>query len=218
MKKTKANEKIYWNRKPWPCVIISVDPGKHAGASILSSKGRDIEVHYVQTVETNSVQVEGMIVKAIDVAYKLRLKLFLVTETWGAGGPMGIDQWCGLGAARGAWERAMHLYIPISSNVIVKSRHKTRINCQTWRAWMIGKNGEKNGGKFTRFDDLGWKDAAKEAIPKFYPKLNVEGLDHNALESVLIGTHAFRSDEVGKLLTKKERKQHEQDNRKESNY
>lgn len=197
----------WWRRLYWPAVILSADPGAKAGASLIVSEPDGLDVVDVAAIKTDSLDLEAFVDVGIDTAKRVGLPLVLVVETWSAGGTRGIDQWLGLGAARGAWIRAYKLAIAHekkfrANGVNLFTSRIARALVSKWRSKMIEESGTRDAaGKWTRYDSDGWKDAAFEAVKTHFPDEGViESPD--AAESLLQGAYAARSDVVGKLLPK----------------
>lgn len=206
-------ERAAWHaRTPWPCAVLAVDPGDEAGAAlVLPSPRGGIEILWAREVRTYSREIESCIGDAIIAAVDRSLRLMLVVEEWGRGGPLGIDTWIGLGEMRGAWRREYVLAAPASAGAIVPTTGVVRANVQTWRSFMIEETGEPGSdGKRQAFDTSGWKRAATRRCSELFPALRLEGANPalrlegaNAAEAVLIGAYAMRADEVGARLTQR---------------
>ena len=198
----------WWRRYYWPCIILSADPGARAGATILRCTKYDREVLFVAGVDTNTTVLEDIVQMALEYAIESGLPLVLVVESWGAGGNRGINQWLGLGAARGAWIRAYEL--AIARGDVIKDAYGVnllrpaivRTVMSTWRKHMIEGSGTRDSeGKWQRYDAKEWKAAAQDACEIHFPELpRIE--DTDAAESALQALYAARSDELAKALTK----------------
>src|SRR5258706_9913646 len=110
-----ARRQAWWDRPAWPAVVLGVDPGRRAGAGIVlptivaGDRCGAPKLVSVYAVDVYSRGIETVLGNACHWAHTLDLPLILAIEDWGRGGPLGIDQWLGLGAARGHWERAAML-------------------------------------------------------------------------------------------------------------
>lgn len=199
----------WWRRYYWPAIILAVDPGSRAGAAVLRSVKRDIDVIFVGGVDTDTRDLESVVSIAISYAKMSKLPLVLAIEDWGRGGPLGIDQWIGLGAARGAWIRAYRLALDELDDetrelrvgpVKIFAERIVRINQRTWRSRCIDESGTRDeAGKWTAFDPKGWKNAAVDAC-QTHLRLDVD--DPDAAEALLLGFYCARSDDLGKALPK----------------
>lgn len=197
----------WWNREPFPAVILAVDPGKKAGASIIISKPRQgLFLAFCSPIDTFTRQVEATFTTAIRLARECDLYLVLVLEEWGRGGPLGIDQWIGLGEARGAWRREFILRCnEETSPRLIQSKIMTTSQSR-WRSRVIPETGDRSSGTFKAFTPEQWKEAAHRAALDYFPSDWVPPLD--ASESACIGVYAARSDELGKLIGKRELKRY----------
>jgi hypothetical protein len=150
--------------------------------------------------------IERVFDAAIEVADDRDLDLVVAIETWGRGGPMGIEAWVGLGAARGYWKReALLRAAECPTRRLVKSRCLVDINMRTWRSQLHDEHGTKvphptKPGHFKHvpYDEEGWKKAATRLLADIAPRVRVDGAD--AAEAGLVALYAHRSDEVGKKL------------------
>lgn len=196
-----AAERAAWHaRTPWPCLVLAVDPGIEAGASLVYPYRDNVGVLWAREVKTYSRDVERCVNDAVCTAIRLSLRLMLSVEEWGRGGPLGIDTWIGLGEMRGAWKREYILAAPTSNGHIVPSTGVVRANMTTWRSYMIDETGDVDGdGKHQTFDSDGWKRAATRRCAELFPDLKIEGA--NAAESALQGAYAMRCDDVGARLS-----------------
>jgi hypothetical protein len=193
----------WWDREPWPAIILAVDPGKVAGASILYSRPREgVSMLRTESVDTyGGRQIEELVGHASDIADDEELMLVLALETWGAGGRLGITQWLGLGETRGPWRREFMLQCEEhDSPYLVKSK-LCLVQMPRWRSRVIEATGDRSTGKFVRFTPDQWKEEAHKTALEAFPDEWVPPLD--AAESACIGYYGARSDEIGKLLPKR---------------
>jgi hypothetical protein len=192
----------WWDREPWPCIILSVDPGKRAGASIIQSGPGMVGMIRCEGLQTNSRYVEGFIQNAKQIAEDRKIPFFMILEDWGSGGILGIKQWLGLGAQRGAWVRAAILegIAPRQILYVTQSR---------WRSRVIEASGvyeeKKDGGSFKtvwrKFKPDEWKDQAHSTAKELFTGQHIP-IDPDASESACMGYYAARSDEIGKAFLK----------------
>ncbi len=190
----------WWDRPTWPCVILSVDPGREAGAAVYRSWPFGLMLERALEVDTYTDTLEDTVHWAAGLAGKHNLPMVTVLEDWGAGGHRGLAQWIGLGEQRGPWRRAAIMaaeYHPMVTKGRIALVPQTR-----WRSRVIEETGYRDeDDKFHPFDADGWKAVAVHTAPN----LVVDGyVPHgaNAAEAVCMGFYAARSDEVGKLIPK----------------
>jgi len=208
-KRTRAveAERAAWRvRRPWPIALLGVDPGTEvAGAGLVlpDATGEEPDLRWVRSIDPYSLEIESAIDDACDAARARGVGLAFVLEEWGQGGPMGIESWLGLGAARGHWKRAAMLAaLGRHSDVLVPSRLFTYAHIQTWRSWMDVPPGTWDAaGKFAHHDPEGWKKAATTRLAALYPKVRIDSAD--AAEAGLIALYGCRSDDVGRKLPKR---------------
>jgi hypothetical protein len=189
----------WWDRSPWPCVILAVDPGRAAGATILISRPSGFAIHRCEPVDTYSRELENVIGEAISVSERENLPLFLVLEDWGAGGNRGISQWLGLGEARGPWRR--EFLIECENYSFLRKKNVAKVNMTRWRSRVVPETGNRDENGFRRFEPDEWKVAAHRAACELFLNTWVPILD--AAESACIAAYAARSDEIGNLLPKR---------------
>lgn len=190
----------WWSRVPWPCVILSVDPGAAAGASIIVSGAGGLKLYACEAVDLYDPHpvIESVVKRACDCARHYSLPLVGVLEDWGRGGPRGLAQWIGLGEARGPWRRALiqrtKEAIPAITMPRIILARQTR-----WRSMVIPETGRINAaGKWEPFGPDGWKAIAKATASDYFLESYVPPED--AAESACMGAYAARSDAVGKAL------------------
>lgn len=198
---TKAQEKrdglaAWWSRPPWPVVILAADPGRRAGAAILSCDRGGVELVKAVPVDTYTREVDVLVKLALAKAEQRGVPFFLALEAWGRGGPMGIDQWLGLGEQRGAWRRTFIIEAP------EHQRNVVQVTQSRWRSRMVEETGDMTTGQWQPFGPDGWKQAALRAarahlIDGYVPD------DPDAAEATCIALFAARSDEVGNKLSKR---------------
>lgn len=195
-----------------PCTILGIDPGDSAGATCLTYAGAGGHaVHFVRSVNTNTLELEHTVNDAIEIAHELGQVLVFAIEDWGIGGPLGMKQWQGLGAAAGAWIRAAHLAAQRCSAeniragrfvVLARDRAVVRIVSRTWRSCIIEEAGtysEVAGKtKFKPFDSVGWKRAATRRAHELFGHVGVK--DANAAESLLIAHCATRDARIAGMI------------------
>jgi hypothetical protein len=186
-------------------VVLGVDPGACAGCGLtrpeLIWEPSPPKLLWVRTIDVRTRELELAIEEGATLADELGLPFMMATEDWGKGGPLGIDQWLGLGAARGHWERAVILAAEKHPS-IRRARPWVRISQTTWRSALMESWGETGpDGKFVRFDHFGWKRAATRTLAELAPTVEQDSSD--AAEGGLISFYTSRSDELGKVLPKR---------------
>lgn len=210
--KEMAERAAWWRRRPWPCVVLAVDPGARAGYAVAVPSSpptklmprvgeAELHLHVVRAgeLETNTRALEEALLFAAEVARAEKLHLVLSLEDWGSGGRLGIKTWLGLGAAAGAWKRAALLAASEGcGDVLTVTRSILHVQQSTWRSWMVEESGDRSSGKFVPHDSDGWKRAATRECASRFPYLQLEGA--NAAEAVLIAGYTTRSEELGRLL------------------
>lgn len=201
-KKRQREERLWWRRQPWPAIVLSIDPGKAAGAALFVP-GR---APRIEEVDIYTDRVEELIEDGGQLASDLRLPFVLAMEEWGRGGPLGIDQWIGLGEARGAWRRAFLMYCnehtEREGRIDLFSKSRVMLVPQSrWRSVVVPETGvETDVMGWRPFDSEEWKEAAKRAILAHFPELDVDAAPNGA-EAACQGLYALRSDELGALLS-----------------
>ena len=198
--KRRAERAEFFARPALPVVVLSVDPGTKAGATIVVPDPSTWApaVALSGPVDSMTREPESVIKAAIEIARARRMRLYLVTEEWGRGGPLGIDQWIGLGERRGIWKREFRLLGQEVEDSPIRSDASLHVNARTWRSRMIFETGERVSGSFRPFDTDGWKRAASRTLLELVPGAVIESAD--AAESALQGLYAIRSDELRKKL------------------
>lgn len=197
-------ERAAWRaRRPWPTAVLGVDPGTEIGGAGLvlpDLAGEDPVLHWARSIDPYTLQIEQALEDAVAAARARALGLVLVLEEWGTGGPMGIDSWLGLGAARGHWIRAARLACSRHPDVLVASRLYCYAHMQTWRSWMdvpaIVVDAE--GNTLRRNEPEDWKRHATTRLAQLAPKVRIDSAD--AAEGGLIALFGSRFDAVGKKL------------------
>lgn len=202
--KRRDEHAAFFARPAFPVVVLSVDPGTRAGAAVIApgTDGRP-KVVLCEAIDSATRALEAMISSAIAIARAKDMMLLLAIEEWGRGGPLGIDQWIGLGERRGLWKREFLLLgseAPAPSP-IRKSESIVHVNARTWRSRMIFETGERVADTFRPFDTDGWKRAATRTLLAHAPDVAIETAD--AAEAALLGLYSIRSDELHKRLGKR---------------
>lgn len=219
MKRT-AQERMeraaFWRRAPWPVVVLGVDPAEGAGAAIATPEEKlpgyhvegGPEITISQEVATNTRALEAILDTAAGMARRKKLKLAVVLEEWGSGGKLGIKTWLGLGAAAGAWKRAVILAAMEQHKDVLLPRACLLSVPQTrWRSQLIEESGTRDAaGKYKNFTSEQWKEQAQKAVRGYFPLLEVPG--PNAAEATLIALYGARCLELGELLPKWYLKEH----------
>lgn len=210
---TKAEKKrrdlAAWHRRYyWPAIIVGVDPGRQSGATVFVSRRRTLKPIVSASVDTHSRDIESILEEAVDLAKDEKLPVVLMMESWGKGGPLGIEQWIGLGEARGIWRRAFTLAMKDADPLRVgpvKLFSPSRVgyvNQRSWRSRMIEETGGTDArGKWIPFDSDGWKDAAIREVCR-RTGWSPDRITGDDAESFLVGSYAAQSDALGKMLPK----------------
>lgn len=198
----------WWRRKPWPVVILGLDPAEESGGTIALPKeapggmGQPGGPYLWRAEEVNIYTrgVEGLVTAAVNVARQEGLQLVVCLEEWGSGGRLGIKTWLGMGAAAGAWKRTVALLAREDcADVLTPSRCLFSVPQTRWRSRMIEECGVRGAeGGFRRYTPEQWKKAAGDTVREMFPYVRLAGA--NAAESALIAAYAARSDELGRLL------------------
>lgn len=206
-KRTRAAEaeRAAWRaRRPWPTAVLGIDPGSEvAGAGLVlpDAAGEDPVLHWARSVDPYTTALERALEDAVAAARARELGLVLVLEEWGTGGPMGIDTWLGLGAARGHWLRAARLAVERHPDVLVASRLYCYAHMQTWRSWMdvpAVVSDPVTGATIRRNEPEDWKKHASRRLAELCPRISIDSAD--AAEAGLIALFGSRFDAVGKKL------------------
>lgn len=189
----------WWNRGPWPCVLLCADPGLISGGVIIVSRPGGLvlrEAKEIHVLEDRAL--EGVIECGIAVSKQTRLPLIGVLEDWGSGGPRGLSQWIGLGEKRGVWRREMILRARDHGIKIVE------VAQSVWRGRVLDQTGaheldEETGlEKWRPFEPKEWKDLAHRSALDYFMDAWVPPLDSS--EAACMGVYAARSDEVLRAL------------------
>ncbi len=198
----------WWRRKPWPVVLLGVDPAESSGWTIAlpeeAPRGLGMAggpyLWRCEQVNIYTRGVEEAVEAAANLAQQRGLKLMVCLEEWGSGGRLGIKTWLGMGAAAGAWKRAVLLAAREERHkeVLTVSRCLLGAPQSRWRSRMIEECGIQVGDSFRRYTPEEWKKAAGDAMREMFPYVKLEGAD--AAESGLIAAYAMRSDELGYML------------------
>lgn len=199
-----AAERAAWRaQRPWPVAVLGIDPGTEvsgAGLVLPDSAGEDPDLRWIRSVDPYTLQLEQVVEDAVQAARTRSLGLVFVLEEWGTGGPMGIDSWLGLGAARGHWLRAARLAATRHPDVLTRSRLWCYAHIQTWRSWMDVPAivVDENGKTVRRNEPEDWKKHATRRLAELCPRLRIDTAD--AAEAGLIALYGSRCDDVGKRL------------------
>jgi hypothetical protein len=194
--------KEWWARGPWPAIVLAVDPGKISGATIAESGPGGIRVRLCEQVDIYAGRgLEEVVEYAAGIAESEGLPFAACLETWGSGGPMGLDHWIGLGEARGPWRRELVLaskrYACVVRSricLVTQSRWRSRVVPETGG---VGENGE-----WRPFSSEEWKEAALRAAMSYVPDAHIPPLD--AAESACMACYFVRSDELLEALSRRE--------------
>lgn len=196
----------WWDRGPWPCMILAMDPGEAAGAALGQSGPGGLIHKWSEPVDTYTRgSVESVVDRAVQEAERAELPLVGVLEDWGAGGPRGLAQWIGLGEARGVWKRA--LYIAAKETDVLTLGRIVKVVQSTWRGRVIPATGAydvdpKTGLEVWRpFTPTEWKVEARKAAMDYFLDADIP-LGEDEAEATCQLIYAARSDEVLKVLPK----------------
>ncbi|MEQ8720989.1 MAG: hypothetical protein RID81_06895 [Sandaracinaceae bacterium] len=166
--------------RPWPCVILAIDPGKVSGWAILR-EGRPV----LSGTATTREDRERAVGSALCIGEDSGLPLVVVGEKWTPGGRFGgARTMAGLGAAWGRWEETL-------DEAGVPKTRRLRVNVQTWRAATIGGPQRKSEQ---------WKADAVATVRRVY---QIEAKTSDEAEAVLVGRWAESAGEVGRKLPKR---------------
>lgn len=185
---------------PVECAILGVDPGASAGAALTIWSPVGHELVWAREVVTDTTALEVAVTDAVGAARAAQLALVVAIEEWGRGGPLGIDQWLGLGAAAGAWKRAALIAADVRAPTIVRSRAVVRVGQRTWRSAMIPEAGTRNAaGTFRPYDTEGWKKAAKARVLDLFG-LRFGDVSADVAEAILIAHYATRDRRIADMI------------------
>lgn len=193
--------KAAWRaRRPHDVVVLAIDPGEVCGVAVLegTSASADFPLPvpiYVEDISSWTTLVEDAVDLAVTRAELAKCPVVLVTEKFGKGGPLGLDQWMGLGGWVMVWRRAWRLYCDAYREPVVPARpgrwkiaahqRQMRVMTSTWRSGMFDEwhNGE-------------WKGAAQRRL------LELSGVQAppNAAEAALMGMYVSKTEAMGELL------------------
>lgn len=197
-------ERAAWRARPaWPVAVLGIDPGTDvAGAGlVVPSEGGAPALLWARSVGSYTRGIEEVLSAAIGSARARGLGLVLVLEEWGAGGPLGIKSWLGLGAARGHWLRAARLaLVEGADDVLVASRLHASALTQTWRSMMDIPTSvvDPVTGERRRNEEEDWKRHATRRLAELAPGIWIDTAD--AAEAALIALYGSRCDDVGRQL------------------
>jgi len=184
-------------------VVLGIDPGERAGASLLVYTAHGVDLVFCREVDTNSTQLEDALAEAFYVALRAGVKLTIAVEEWGRGGPLGLEQWIGLGMHVGAWKRAAILKADNgAAAAFSKSSGFIRVGMSSWRAALLpGVAADAKRAKSKERSEV-WKRAATRRVLEIWPALNPRHFGANAAESALIGLYAMRDVDAGEAAAK----------------
>lgn len=188
----------FHERPPLPIVLLCVDPGSISGSSIFVEG----VLEECRQVDIYTREVESVVRYAIEKAAQNDMPLVLGLESWGTGGQRGINQWIGLGMAKGAWTRAYRIAIASRTERSLFTKRIATYHQATWRSHVFEEFGKVSPktGKWRPFNSDEWKQCSVDFFRQKYGT-NPPGPD--AAESVCMGYYAVRSDETSKTLPKK---------------
>lgn len=178
--------------RPWPIVILAIDPGATSGWCVLAPEPAGARAR--AGVAKTASQREAVITLARVTANERALELVVVAETWRIPPPaadegakkrraFGAQTAAGLGASWGLWLAELE-------RADIRSSAVQRVDTGTWRARVIG------GRRFRSSAD--WKRAAQfRSRALFGPG---HELSDDAAEATCIALWAERAGEVGLAL------------------
>lgn len=187
-KKRAARVAEHRSRAAAPIALLAIDPGATSGYAIFDAQG---ELARIGVVEVATRDLEKTVTLALDIGGGSAV---LATESWNRGGPMGIEQWLSLGAARGAWEREFRIRCPKGAIV--------RASVASWRSTMIDATRSASGKRFASKE---WKREARAVAVRTYGVPEALATDDSA-EAFLLGYYAHRSDEAHAAAEKAKRR------------
>jgi len=179
-------------------VYLGVDSGKRSGATIgmCADPRKGLQILRCEGVDLDTRDLELVVEHAVDLAEQYSLPLIAMLETWGRGGPLGLDQWIGLGEARGPWRRELRIRCKDTDALTLK---RILLASQSrWRSLVVTETGGEVDGEWVAFDPPGWKLAAKRAAEAHFVDAYVPPDD--AAESACIVVYASRSDAAAEAL------------------
>jgi hypothetical protein len=173
---------------PHTCLILAIDPGKRAGAALVTSTRAGTSVHDALGVRPG--EERRVVESACRLADSLGLTLVVVGEKWTAGrrdrdGFMQAKVIAGLGAAWGRWEGAL-------LGAGHPARRTLRVNSARWK------------GAILRLPFGASRDDAAFAAKTFALRRHgLAELSTDAAVAVCIAEWASRAGEVGEVLPRK---------------
>jgi len=188
----------------WQCssvvrrLVLGIDPGDAAGASLVLAEGDELRLLFCREVETLSRGVERTLAEAAEHAYEHDIALSFAIESWGSGGERSLESWIGLGAAMGAWTRAIALMKgelpPLRGDV-------RRALMASWRAALLpGTHAEARAAGGGKRSQAVWKRAATAKVAELFPGAPIPG--SNAAEAALIALYDTRDIAAGEAVAK----------------
>lgn len=189
-------------------VVLGIDPGERAGASlVVVNDAGGVDLVWSHEVDTMTREVERVLAHAFALAREAGTKVVIVAEEWGRGGPLGLEQWMGLGMHVGAWRRAAFIaHAEGASDAFAKSSGFVRVGMSSWRAAMLpGVALEAKRAKGSKAKTEVWKRAATRRVLELWPGLDPRRFGANAAESALIALYATRDVDAGEAAVKAEK-------------
>lgn len=199
----------WWNRGPWPCVILAVDTGQISGVTVAASTPEDgqavLMCKAIDVYEPGGI--EDCILTAVAEARTWKLPVAVMFEDWGRGG-LTMDAFVGMGEKRGMWRRAIILEAHRRKREdragwdTLNASRILHVAQATWRSRVIPESGVRNAeGVWRKFNPDEWKVQAKKTAETHFPETLIPPLD--AAESACMAVFAARSDGVLRVLPKK---------------
>lgn len=178
--------------RPWPIVILAIDPGATSGWCVLVPEAQNRTAPRVEAgIATTATHRDAVVRLGLAFANERDRDLIVVAETWKIPKPQpgekrrafGAQTAAGLGASWGRWladlERAG-----------IRPRSVMRVDTGTWRARVIG------GSRARSTAD--WKRAAQFRARALFATSH--DLEDDAAEAACIALWAERAGEVGLAL------------------
>lgn len=167
--------------KPWPCVILAIDPGARGGWAI-GIEGRRI----ASGVAASAEQRTSAIALAVRLQTEVQPARFLVVaaEKWQRGGWRSFESIVGTGAAWGRWAEQLELIAFPATRIV-------RVVPKTWRAPTIG---QVKGGREMQKRAATWRARGVFKLTAVEP---------DEAEALCIMEWASRAPEVLEVLPKK---------------
>jgi hypothetical protein len=165
--------------RPWPCVLLCIDPGNTSGWAIFVQG----TLHAHGTCRFTKLDIIHM---ALDIAEAASMKLIVVREKWATAHWKSKAAPIGIGAAWGGWRESLRIKD-------VPPRAVVEVYPRTWQAATVG-------GRQLKSDD---QIKAVQAFVKL--RLGIDAKP-DAAAAIGIGMWGTYAGEVGEALERCERK------------